>query len=165
MSRIVRCSLIQASNAAPPDASLESTKKAMIDKHVAYIQQAADAGVRIGYRHKPGWRRRRYQRTAVSSFFVILPSPAFNKSRRCSSSASNRPRKLFNTNCTAIAAEVSDRSSLTESQAKLLWASMIPMESFNLQNSGEALAVSKHVAFTNSERLARFFSLLMIDDR
>ena len=42
MSRIVRCSLIQATNAAPPEASLEVTKKAMIDKHVAYIEQAAD---------------------------------------------------------------------------------------------------------------------------
>jgi len=47
MSRIVRCSLIQASNAAPPDASLETTKKAMIDKHVAYIHQAAQAGAQI----------------------------------------------------------------------------------------------------------------------
>jgi len=41
MSRIVRCSLIQASNAAPPDASLEATKLAMIDKHVGYIRMAA----------------------------------------------------------------------------------------------------------------------------
>ena len=40
MSRIVRCSLIQASNAAPPEASLEATKSAMVEKHVAYIQQA-----------------------------------------------------------------------------------------------------------------------------
>jgi len=47
MSRIVRCSLIQATNAAPPDASLEATKSAMIEKHVAYIKQAADAGARI----------------------------------------------------------------------------------------------------------------------
>ena len=47
MSRIVRCSLIQASNAAPPDASLEATKKAMLDKHVEYIGQAADAGAQI----------------------------------------------------------------------------------------------------------------------
>src|ERR1039458_7666910 len=37
MARIVRCSLIQATNAAPPDASLEVAKKAMVDKHVAYI--------------------------------------------------------------------------------------------------------------------------------
>ncbi len=47
MSRIVRCSLIQASNAAAPDASLEATKKAMIDKHVDYIRQAAEAGAQI----------------------------------------------------------------------------------------------------------------------
>ncbi len=47
MSRIVRCSLIQATNAAPPDASLEATKSAMIEKHVAYIRQAADAGAQI----------------------------------------------------------------------------------------------------------------------
>jgi len=47
MSRIVRCSLIQATNAAPPDSSLEITKKAMIDKHVAYIRQAAGAGAQI----------------------------------------------------------------------------------------------------------------------
>jgi N-carbamoylputrescine amidase len=47
MSRIVRCSLIQATNAAPPDASLQATKKAMIDKHVTYIEQAAKAGAQI----------------------------------------------------------------------------------------------------------------------
>ena len=39
--------LIQASNAAAPDASLEATKQAMVDKHVAYIRQAADAGAQI----------------------------------------------------------------------------------------------------------------------
>jgi N-carbamoylputrescine amidase len=47
MSRIVRCSLIQASNAAPPDASLEETKQAMIDKHLGFIRQAAWAGAQI----------------------------------------------------------------------------------------------------------------------
>lgn len=47
MSRIVRCSLIQASNAAPPDASLSATKQAMIDKHVGLIAQAAAAGAQI----------------------------------------------------------------------------------------------------------------------
>jgi beta-ureidopropionase len=47
MSRIVRCSLIQASNAAPPDASLEDTKQAMIDKHLGFIRQAAWAGAQI----------------------------------------------------------------------------------------------------------------------
>ena len=47
MSRIVRCSLIQASNAASPDASMEATKRDMIDKHVALIGQAADAGAQI----------------------------------------------------------------------------------------------------------------------
>jgi N-carbamoylputrescine amidase len=47
MSRIVRCSLIQAANVAPPDASLEATKKAMMDKHLTYIEQAAQAGAEI----------------------------------------------------------------------------------------------------------------------
>src|SRR5579864_2062157 len=47
MSRIVRCSLIQATNAAPPDASLEATKNAMVEKHVTYIRQAATAGAQI----------------------------------------------------------------------------------------------------------------------
>ena len=47
MPRIVRCSLIQATNAAPPDSSLEVTKKAMVDKHVVYIRQAAEAGAQI----------------------------------------------------------------------------------------------------------------------
>jgi beta-ureidopropionase len=47
MSRIVRCSLIQASNAAPPDASLEDTKQAMIDKHLGFIRQAAWSGAQI----------------------------------------------------------------------------------------------------------------------
>jgi beta-ureidopropionase len=45
--RIVRCSLIQATNAAPPDSSLEATKKAMLDKHVAYIEKAAKDGAQI----------------------------------------------------------------------------------------------------------------------
>jgi beta-ureidopropionase len=39
MSRIVRCSLIQASNVSPA--------KAMVDKHLEYIAQAADAGAQI----------------------------------------------------------------------------------------------------------------------
>jgi N-carbamoylputrescine amidase len=47
MPRIVRCSLIQASNAAPPEATLEATKQAMIEKHLGLIRQAADAGGQI----------------------------------------------------------------------------------------------------------------------
>ncbi len=47
MPRIVRCSLIQASNPSPPDASLEAIKKAMIDKHLSLIAQAAAAGSQI----------------------------------------------------------------------------------------------------------------------
>src|SRR5689334_2176943 len=47
MSRVVRCSLIQASNPSPPDASLEATKRAMIDKHLALIEKAAAAGSQI----------------------------------------------------------------------------------------------------------------------
>jgi beta-ureidopropionase len=47
MPRIVRCSLIQATNAAPPTASLAETKKAMVDKHVDYIRQAAKQGAQI----------------------------------------------------------------------------------------------------------------------
>src|SRR5436190_22830528 len=45
--RSVRCSLIQATNAAPAESSLEVTKKAMLDKHVAYIEDAAKAGAQI----------------------------------------------------------------------------------------------------------------------
>jgi beta-ureidopropionase len=47
VSRIVRCSLIQAANAAPPEAALDATKKAMVDKHVVYIEQAAKSGAQI----------------------------------------------------------------------------------------------------------------------
>ncbi|HYL37633.1 MAG TPA: nitrilase-related carbon-nitrogen hydrolase [Bryobacteraceae bacterium] len=47
MSRIVRCSLIQATNVAPPTASLEETKQAMISKHLGYIRQAAEQGSQI----------------------------------------------------------------------------------------------------------------------
>jgi predicted amidohydrolase len=39
MPRIVRCSLIQASNVSPA--------KAMVDKHLEYIRQAAEAGAQI----------------------------------------------------------------------------------------------------------------------
>ena len=54
MSRNVRCSLIQATNAAPPDASLESTKKAMVDKHVDV--------------HRAGRRRGRADRVPAGDF-------------------------------------------------------------------------------------------------
>ena len=47
MSRNVRCSLIQASSVALADASLASIRQAMIDKHLVYIRQAADAGAQI----------------------------------------------------------------------------------------------------------------------
>jgi len=47
MPRIVRCSLIQASNPSSPDASLEATKQAMIAKHVGLIAQAAAAGAQL----------------------------------------------------------------------------------------------------------------------
>src|SRR5579862_2669378 len=47
MPRILRCSLIQASNAAPADLPLEEVKRAMIDKHVGLIAQAAAAGSKI----------------------------------------------------------------------------------------------------------------------
>jgi beta-ureidopropionase len=51
MPRIVRCSLIQAANAASPELSPATVganvKQAMIDKHVAYIDQAAKAGAQI----------------------------------------------------------------------------------------------------------------------
>src|SRR6201996_999418 len=47
MPRVVRCSLIQATNAAAPGASLDETKKAMVDKHVALIEQAAGQGAQV----------------------------------------------------------------------------------------------------------------------
>jgi beta-ureidopropionase len=47
MPRIVRCSLIQAANVASVDLPLAQVKKAMIDKHVDYIAQAAKAGAQI----------------------------------------------------------------------------------------------------------------------
>jgi len=47
MSRFVRCSLIQATNVAAPDSSLDRIKQAMIDKHLRYIGQAAEAGAQL----------------------------------------------------------------------------------------------------------------------
>jgi N-carbamoylputrescine amidase len=47
MPRITRAALIQASNDAAPDASLETIKKSMIDKHVELIAQAASDGARV----------------------------------------------------------------------------------------------------------------------
>lgn len=47
MPRLVRCSLIQATNVAPPDRPLAEVKRAMMDKHLGYIQQAAAAGSQI----------------------------------------------------------------------------------------------------------------------
>lgn len=47
MARIVRGGLIQASLALPADAPLPKIKSAMIDKHVALIEQAAGKGVQV----------------------------------------------------------------------------------------------------------------------
>jgi beta-ureidopropionase len=47
MSRIIRCSLIQATNAGAPGLPLPQIKQVMIDKHLEYIRQAAQAGAQI----------------------------------------------------------------------------------------------------------------------
>jgi beta-ureidopropionase len=47
MSRIVRCGLIQAGNVLGSDRSLPQIKKAMIDKHLKLIEQAAKKKVQI----------------------------------------------------------------------------------------------------------------------
>src|SRR5205823_1461432 len=47
MSRLVRCGLIQAHNALGPDHSLAQIKKAMIDKHLKLIEQAAKKKVQV----------------------------------------------------------------------------------------------------------------------
>src|ERR1039457_6862739 len=47
MPRLVRCSLIQAHADASPDLPLPEIKRVMIDKHLGYIRQAAEAGARI----------------------------------------------------------------------------------------------------------------------
>ena len=47
MSRIVRCGLIQAHNALGPDHSMAQIKKAMIDKHLKLIEQAAKQKVQV----------------------------------------------------------------------------------------------------------------------
>ena len=47
MPNIVRCGLIQAANVEAADRPIERIKKAMVDKHVAMIEDAAKAGVQI----------------------------------------------------------------------------------------------------------------------
>jgi beta-ureidopropionase len=47
MSRNVRCGLIQASNALGTNRPLPEIKKAMIDKHLKLIEQAAKKKVKI----------------------------------------------------------------------------------------------------------------------
>ena len=47
MPRIVRCGLIQASNALDSGHSLPAIKKAMINKHLKLIEQAAKKKVQI----------------------------------------------------------------------------------------------------------------------
>src|ERR1700727_2599341 len=47
MPRIVRCSLIQASNADTAQKPLDAVKREAIEKHEAYIAQAAEAGSQI----------------------------------------------------------------------------------------------------------------------
>src|SRR5215510_9096271 len=47
MPRIIRCALIQASNALSTDRPLEQIRKAMIDKHLRLIEQAARKKAKI----------------------------------------------------------------------------------------------------------------------
>jgi beta-ureidopropionase len=47
MPRLVRCGLIQAANVAPPTESLDAIKAAMLEKHLAFIEQASREGVQI----------------------------------------------------------------------------------------------------------------------
>src|ERR1700685_2344700 len=47
MARVVRCSLIQATNVESAEKSLAVIKQAMIDKHVGLIRKAARAGAQI----------------------------------------------------------------------------------------------------------------------
>src|SRR6478736_6401126 len=47
MSRIVRCSLIQATNAESPSSPLDKIKQVMLDKHVAMIRKAAADGAQV----------------------------------------------------------------------------------------------------------------------
>ncbi len=47
MSRIVRCSLIQAANSTPAERPLAEIKQAMVDKHIAMIRRAAAAGAQV----------------------------------------------------------------------------------------------------------------------
>ncbi|HML17402.1 MAG TPA: nitrilase-related carbon-nitrogen hydrolase [Bryobacteraceae bacterium] len=47
MTRVVRCALIQAANVAPADSPLDGVKSAMLEKHEAYIAQAAGSGAQI----------------------------------------------------------------------------------------------------------------------
>ena len=47
MPRLVRCGLIQAHNALGPDHSMSAIKKAMIDKHIKFVEQASRKKVQI----------------------------------------------------------------------------------------------------------------------
>jgi N-carbamoylputrescine amidase len=47
MSRIIKCGLIQAKNAAPTDAPIEEIKRINLDKHLKLIDEAANRGVKI----------------------------------------------------------------------------------------------------------------------
>src|SRR6266481_1994800 len=47
MPRTVRCGLIQAHNALGPEHPLPTIKKAMIDKHIKLIEQAAKKKVQV----------------------------------------------------------------------------------------------------------------------
>ncbi|MDX6712143.1 MAG: beta-ureidopropionase [Blastocatellia bacterium] len=47
MPRIIKCGLIQATNAAPTDAPIEEIKRANLDKHISLIEDSARQGVQM----------------------------------------------------------------------------------------------------------------------
>ncbi len=54
MSKVVKCGLIQATNACSTDESLETIREANIAKHIPLIEKAASAGhLHAGDLHRP----------------------------------------------------------------------------------------------------------------
>ena len=47
MSRIVKCGIIQLANQLDTDASCEEHRKAMIEAHIPYIEEAGNQGVQM----------------------------------------------------------------------------------------------------------------------
>ena len=89
MPRITRTALIQAANALPDSDDLAAIKKAMIDKHVTLIEEAAEKGANVCCLQEIFYGPYFCAEQNTRWYDIAEPSPTAQPSNSCSNSPKN----------------------------------------------------------------------------